>query len=141
MTLPILLLLLILGIALLLFWFEWLPPDVTALGVLLSLVVLGLVPLEEAFSGFGSDTVMLLLGLLIMTAALMRTGVVEVVSRTLLDFTSKYPRMLLPATMVAVALLSAIINNTAAAAMATAQGTERAPQRASAITSIGQCHR
>ena len=116
MTLPILLLLLILGIALLLFWFEWLPPDVTALGVLLSLVVLGLVPLEEAFSGFGSDTVMLLLGLLIMTAALMRTGVVEVVSRALLDFTSKYPGTLLPATMVAVALLSAIINNTAAAA-------------------------
>jgi len=116
MTPSILLLLIILVVALLFFWFEWIPPDVTALGVLLTLIVLGLVPLEQAFSGFGSDTVMVILGLLIMTAALMRTGVVEVVSRNLLEFTSKYPRGLLPATMVAVALLSAIINNTAAAA-------------------------
>jgi di/tricarboxylate transporter len=116
MTLPILLLLIILAVALVLFWFEWIPPDVTALGVLLALIVLGLIPLDRAFSGFGSDTVMLLLGLLIMTAALMRTGVVEVVSRNLLEFTSKRPGTLLPATMLAVALLSSIINNTAAAA-------------------------
>lgn len=116
MTLPILLLLIILAIALVLFWFEWIPPDVTALGVLLALIVLGLIPLDQAFSGFGSDTVMLLLGLLIMTAALMRTGVVEVVSRNLLEFTSKRPGALLPATMLAVALLSSVINNTAAAA-------------------------
>ncbi|HET9587369.1 MAG TPA: SLC13 family permease, partial [Anaerolineales bacterium] len=115
MTLSILLLLIILAVALLLFWFEWVSPDVTALGVLLALIVLELVPLERAFSGFGSDTVVLLLGLLIMTAALMRTGVVEVVSRNLLEFTSKYPGSLLPATMVAVGLLSAVINNTAAA--------------------------
>ena len=116
MTLPILLLLVILAIALLFFWFEWIPPDVTALGVLLALIVFNLVPLELAFSGFGSDTVILLLGLLIMTSALMRTGVVEVVSRKLMEFTSRYPGTLLPATMLAVALLSAVINNTAAAA-------------------------
>jgi di/tricarboxylate transporter len=115
-TIPILMLLIILAIALVLFWFEWIPPDVTALGVLLTLILLDLVPLEQAFSGFGSDTVMVLLGLLVMTAALMRTGVVEVVSRKLLEFTDKYPGSLLPATMVAVGLLSAIINNTGAAA-------------------------
>jgi di/tricarboxylate transporter len=116
MTLPILLLLIILGIALLSFSFEWVSPDVTALAVLVALIVLGLVPLEQAFAGFGSDTVMLLLGLLIMTAALMRAGVVEAVSRNLLQFTSKYPNSLLPATMLAVGVLSAFINNTAAAA-------------------------
>jgi len=116
MTLPIILLLVILGIALLLFWFEWISPDVTALGVLLALIILGLVPLDQAFAGFGSDTVILLLGLLIMTAALMRTGVVEVVSRKFVQFTSKNPASLLPTTMLAVALLSAVINNTAAAA-------------------------
>ena len=116
MTLSILLLLIILAIALVFFSFEWLPPDVTALGVLLALIVLGLVPLEQAFDGFGSDTVMLLLGILMMTAALMRTGVVEVVSRKLLQFTSNRPRRLLPVMMLAVGGLSAIINNTAAAA-------------------------
>lgn len=116
MTLPILLLLIILAVALLLFWFEWIPPDVTALGVLLALILLGLIPLDQAFAGFGSDTVILLLGLLIMTAALMHTGVVEVVSRKLLEFTSQHPNRLLPATMLAVSMLSTIINNTAAAA-------------------------
>ncbi len=116
MTLPILLLLVILVVALALFSFEWVSPDVTALGVLLALIVLGLLPLDRAFAGFGSDTVMLMLGLLIMTAAMMRTGVVEVVSRKLLQFTGQYPGSLLPAMMLAVALLSSVINNTAAAA-------------------------
>ncbi|MDX9992911.1 MAG: SLC13 family permease [Anaerolineales bacterium] len=116
MTLPILLLLIILAIALFLFWFEWLPPDVTALGVLLALIILKLVPLDQAFAGFGSDTVILLLGLLIMTAALMRAGVVEVVSQQLLQFTGKHPGSLLPAIMAVVAMLSAVISNTAAAA-------------------------
>ncbi len=116
MTLPVLLLLVILVAALVLFSFEWIPPDVTALGVLLALIVLRLVPPEQAFAGFGSDTVMLLLGLLIITAALMQTGIVEVVSRQLLQVTGNHPERLLPATMIAVGLLSALINNTAAAA-------------------------
>jgi di/tricarboxylate transporter len=116
MTLPILLLLLVLVIALLLFSFEWVSPDVTALGVLLALILLKLVPPAQAFAGFGSDTVMLLMGLLIITAALMRTGVVEVVSRSLLQFTSKHPGSLMFAMMLAVGLLSAFLNNTATAA-------------------------
>jgi di/tricarboxylate transporter len=116
MTLPILLLLLIVAVALILFWFEWFSPDVTALGVLLALIIFRLIPLDQAFDGFGSDTVMLILGLLIITAALMRTGAVEFVSRKLLQFTSSRPKALLPATMVSVGLLSSVINNTAAAA-------------------------
>jgi di/tricarboxylate transporter len=116
MTAAIILLLIILVIALVLFSFEWVPADVTALGVLLALVIFNLVPVDQAFAGFGSDTVMLLLGLLIMTAALMRTGVVEVVGRRLLQFTDQHPGSLLVVTMVAVAVLSTFINNTAAAA-------------------------
>jgi di/tricarboxylate transporter len=116
MTLQILLLLIILIIALVMFSFEWVPPDVTALGIMITLAILGLVPLDRVFSGFGSDTVMLLLGLLIMTAALMRNGVVEIVGRKMLQVTSQHPGSLLLITMLAVAVLSAFINNTAAAA-------------------------
>ncbi|MBL8051664.1 MAG: hypothetical protein JNM46_10625, partial [Anaerolineales bacterium] len=71
MTVSIVLLLIVLAIALVLFWSEWISPDVTALSALLALIVLGLIPLDQAFSGFGSDTVMVILGLLIMTAAFM----------------------------------------------------------------------
>jgi di/tricarboxylate transporter len=116
MTLSIILLLIILVVALLFFSFEWIPPDVTAIGVLVALIVFGLVPLDQAFSGFGSDTFILLMGLLIMTAALMRTGVVEVVGRILLQYTANHPGSLLPATMISVAIMSTFINNTAAAA-------------------------
>jgi di/tricarboxylate transporter len=116
MTLSILILLIILIIALVFFSVEWVSPDVTALGVLLALILFGLVPLESAFAGFGSDTVMLLLGLLIMTAALVHTGFVEIVSRSLMQYTRDRPGRLLPVTMAAVGGLSAFINNTAAAA-------------------------
>src|SRR5512134_243442 len=116
MTLPILLLLVILAIALVLFWFEGVSPDVTALGVLLALILFGLVPLDQAFAGFGSDTVMVILGLLIMTAALMRTGVVELVGNKMLQFTSTRPASLLPLMMITVAVLGAFVSNTASAA-------------------------
>jgi di/tricarboxylate transporter len=116
MTLPILLLLIILAIALILFSFEWITPDVTAIGVLLALVLFGLIPIEKAFAGFGSETVLLLLGLLIMTAALMRTGVVGVVSQHLLKYTRAHPSRLLLVTMLVVGLSGAFINNTASAA-------------------------
>lgn len=117
MTVEILLLLIVLAVALVLFWFEWVPADVTAIGVLLLLIAFGLVPADQAFSGFGSDTVILLLGLLVMTAALMRTGVVDLLGRRLLAYTSERPALLLPVTMAAVAALSSVINNTAAAAL------------------------
>lgn len=116
MTLPILLLLVILAIALVLFSLEWISPDVTALGVLLSLILFGLVPLDQAFAGFGSDTVIVILGLLVMTAALMRTGVVELVGNKLLQFTSTRPASFLPLMMITVALSGAFVSNTASAA-------------------------
>jgi di/tricarboxylate transporter len=117
MTISILLLLILLVIALVLFSFEWVSPDVTAIGVLIAMILFGLLPIEKAFSGFGSDTVILLLGLLIMTAALMRTGVVDVLSRYLLSLTREHPGRLLGLTMLSVGLLSSLINNTAAAAV------------------------
>jgi di/tricarboxylate transporter len=81
LTPEIALLLTILVVAMVLFSFEWVPADVVALGILLALVLTGLVPAGRAFAGFGSDTVMMFLGLLIMTAALLRTGVVDQVGR------------------------------------------------------------
>lgn len=117
MTPDMALLLAVLAVALVLFWFEWVPADVTALGVLLALVVLELVPADQAFAGFGSDTVILLLGLLVMTAALLRTGAVDLLGRRLLSLTGGRRALLVPGIMLAVAALSAVINNTAAAAV------------------------
>ncbi|HXW01321.1 MAG TPA: SLC13 family permease [Anaerolineae bacterium] len=116
MTEQIMLLLLILGIALLLFSFERIPADVVALGVLMSLILTGLLPADAAFAGFGSDTVMMILGLLILTAALVRTGVVEICGRAILRHTGQDPNRLLVVVMVASATMGAFMSNTASTA-------------------------
>jgi di/tricarboxylate transporter len=91
MNFQIALLLCILVVALALFSSERIAADVVALGVLLALVFTGLLPKDKAFDGFGSDTVIMILGLLILTAALERTGVVELTGRAVLRHTGKDP--------------------------------------------------
>ena len=116
MTLQIATLLVILGIALVLFSFEWVSVDIVALGVLLSLVLTGLIPAEMAFAGFGNETVIMILGLFILTAALARTGVIEIVGRTLLSHIKDDPNRLTLMVMGAAAAMSTFVNNTACAA-------------------------
>ena len=117
MTLSIALLLGLVVVALVLFSFEWISADVVALGLLLTLILTGLLPAREAFAGFGSDTVIMILALLIMTTALIRTGVVELVARAILRHAGTRYEVLLAVIMIAVAGLSAFISNTAAAAL------------------------
>src|SRR5690606_20589286 len=110
------LLLAIIGVALVLFSIERVPADVIALGVMLTLILTGLLSTEDAFAGFGSDTVMMILGLLLLTAALERTGVVELAGRTIFRHTGENPKRGLLIIMVAAAGLSAFMSNTAATA-------------------------
>ncbi|MCC6475150.1 MAG: SLC13 family permease, partial [Burkholderiales bacterium] len=110
------LLLRLMGIALVLFAFEWVAADVVALGFLIIMIVTGLLPTQEAFAGFGSDTVFTLMGLFILTAALQRTGVVEMTGRTLLRYTGDRPNQLVAMIMVATSSLSSFMSNTACTA-------------------------
>ncbi len=116
MTFEIGLLLALVLIAVAFFSFEWVPADVVALGLMLALVLTGLLPTDKAFAGFGSSTVIMIIGLLIMTAALLKAGVVDIVGRFILRHAGKRVNLLLPAIMLSVATLSAFISNTAAAA-------------------------
>lgn len=116
MTPQIALLLSILMLGIVMFWWERVSPDVTALGILLALVITRLLPMESAFTGFGSHTVILILGLLILTAALRRTGVVDVVGRVMMRHAGQHPVQILFLLMVAAGILSALMSNTAATA-------------------------
>jgi di/tricarboxylate transporter len=116
MTPQIAMTLVIVGVAVFLFATERLPVDVVALGVLISLILTGLLPSEEAFAGFGSDTVILTLGLLIMTSALEKTGIIELTGRAIMKRVGDKPNRLRAVVQVAVAVLSAFISNTAATA-------------------------
>ena len=72
-------------LAVVLFSQERLPPDVTALGLMLLVTITGLVSPEQAFAGFGSEVVLMIMGLLILTAALIQTGVVDYLGREILS--------------------------------------------------------
>jgi len=116
MTFQIALLLFIIGGAVVLFSFEWIQADVVALGILLLLVFTGLLPADQAFDGFGSDTVIMILGLFILTAALLHTGVMEITGRVILQYTGNEVNRILRVITIASASLGAFVSNTASTA-------------------------
>jgi len=117
MTLQIALLLTIIVIAVVLFTMEHFPTDIIALGIVFLLVITRLIPPEVAFAGFGSDTIVMIFGLLVLTASLMRTGVVDFAGRLLLQVVDKRRDYVVIIIMATAAILSAFISNTATAAL------------------------
>lgn len=116
MTPEIAICLAVLASAILLFAWDRVPADVVALGIMLATVATGLLPADKALAGFSSDTVMMILGLLIMSAGLFQTGVVDIVGRYVFAVAGRKPSTFLPVIMISVATLSAFMSNTAAAA-------------------------
>ena len=135
MTLSIGLVLLIVVLAVVAFAIEIVSADVVGLGVLLALVATGILTPAQGMSGFGSDAVLMIFGLLVMTAALARTGVVDVVGRMLVRRGQDKPGRLAVWIMVATGTLSSFISNTAATAfflpvaMGIARRTHASPSR------------
>lgn len=91
MTAEIMICLAILLAAVALFSWDRIPADVVAIGVMLAILGTGLLTPEAAFAGFGSSTVMLILGFFIMTAALSHTGIVDTVGRWILTHAGNRP--------------------------------------------------
>ena len=83
---------------------------------MLALILTGILPAEAAFKGFGSDTAIMILGLLILTAALVRTGVVQIFSRWVLRTVGENRKRLYWVIMGASGILSSLMSNTATAA-------------------------
>ncbi|HOT92347.1 MAG TPA: SLC13 family permease [Anaerolineae bacterium] len=119
MSLEIGLLLVIIVAAVVLFSLENLPVDVIALSIMMTLILTGLLPAEQAFAGFGSNTIVMIFGLLVLTAALVKTGITDRAGQELLRLAGDNPKRLLAIVMTIPAILSAFISNTATTAMFT----------------------
>ena len=74
MTPDMLLTFLVLAGAVALFVSEKLPPEIVAVAVLASLLVLGLVTTEEALSGFSSPATVTVAAMFVLSAGLQRSG-------------------------------------------------------------------
>lgn len=119
MSLNIILLIIIIIVALVLFSIETLPAEVIALGVMMTLLLTGILPADIAFQGFGSDTSIMILGLLILTASLVRTGVIQKISRRILRTVGDNPSQLYWVIMGTAGILSGFMSNTATSAFFT----------------------
>lgn len=117
MTVQIGLLLAIIVVVVVLFSIDQFRADVIALGLLLTLSLTGLIPHNQTFAGFGSDTAVMIFGLLVMTAAVTRTGVIDLAGRRLLHALDGHHDHLLLVVMAIVTLLSGFVSNTATAAL------------------------
>ncbi len=106
----------IIGITMVLFSTEKIAPDVIALGVIVILVLSGTLPLERALAGIGSEAFMLVLGLLVMTAGLEKTGVVDMAGNWIVRKAGHDANRFLLIIMLAAAGLSALMSNTGATA-------------------------
>ncbi len=111
MTLEIALVFVITALAITLFIFEWVRVDVVALIVLVSLALTGLVTPAEAISGFSNPAVVTVWAVLILSAALSRTGVAGLVGHRVLRLAGNSEVRLLAIIMLTVAILSGFMND------------------------------
>jgi di/tricarboxylate transporter len=90
--------------------------DLVAMLALFMAVVVGIVPAEEAFTGFSDDIVVIVASALLVSAAVARSGIVEVALRGIGPYLTS-PRMVIIVLVTAVTVLSAFVKNIGALAM------------------------
>jgi len=100
------------ALALSLFVFEILTADFVALLVVLAVMLSGVVAPEAALSGFSNPAVHTIAAMFVISAGLLRTGVVESFGRQLIRLGGSNINRLFALTLITVVVLSAFINNT-----------------------------
>ena len=78
----------ILAVTIVLLVTEWLPVDMTALGVMVALMAVGLLTPRDALAGFANPAPLTVGALFIASRGLVRTGALESVSRRIVDWTA-----------------------------------------------------
>jgi len=117
MTLEIGFLFILLAAMVYLFLTEKLPVDLTAFAGLVILILGGYLTPEEAFTGFASSAVITMLSVFIIGAAMLHTGVADIVGQRVHSWVGNREIPLLVTIMVVAAVLSAFMNNIAATAV------------------------
>jgi len=106
----------ILGLTLLLFiWGRW-RYDIVAMMALLAAAISGVVPLNEAFSGFAHPAVVTVAAILIVSRALLNSGIVDQIQRSITSPKDSTKRQVRSLTGL-VAVLSGFMNNVGALAI------------------------
>lgn len=85
--------------------------------VMMALILTGSVTVAEGFSGFSNAAVLTVIGMFIISAGLVRTGVADYIGNIMLRISGSNPVLITITVMLTVGLLSAFMNNIAATAI------------------------
>jgi di/tricarboxylate transporter len=111
---------LVLGIlltAIVLFLTEWLRVDVVAIGVVVSLMLVGVLTPAEAISGFSNTAVITIVALFVVGGAVLQTGLAGMIGRRVLAIAGTDEKRLTIVLILAVALLSSFMSDTGTVAV------------------------
>lgn len=117
MTFDIILCLVLLGVTIVLFSLERLPVDIVTLLAICVLVIAGILTPEDAFKGFGSETLIILGSVFILGGALQQTGLLERIANSILRLAESRQGRLNAIIVGLSGGLSAFMNNTTVVAM------------------------
>ena len=112
MNLPIVVVSIILVITLVLLVSEKISVDKTAIGIMILLALAGILTPGEAVAGFANPAVVTVAAMFLLSYGLIRTGAVDVLTELVMKFSRGNRQSAFIIILVAVAVLSAFINNT-----------------------------
>ena len=106
----------VIGVMMAVFIWDRFRYDIVACCALVAAVAVGIVPIEEAFSGFSDDIVIIVGSALVVSAAVARSGIVDIAIKKCFPNLSSV-RAQLALLMIVVAVMSAFIKNIGALAI------------------------
>ncbi|HEV7433574.1 MAG TPA: SLC13 family permease, partial [Pseudorhizobium sp.] len=106
----------VIGVMMAVFIWDRFRYDIVACCALVAAVAVGIVPVEEAFSGFSDDIVIIVGSALVVSAAVARSGIVDIAIKKFFPNLNSV-RAQLALLMIVVAVMSAFIKNIGALAI------------------------
>ncbi|MEL7160576.1 MAG: SLC13 family permease, partial [Bacteroidota bacterium] len=98
--------------AVVLFVTEWLTVDLVAMLIIVALVTTGVISAGEGLEGFSNGATLTVAFMFVLSAALLKTGALQLLAGSMADRFRRRPRYALLLMMLLVAVVSAFINNT-----------------------------
>jgi len=115
--LTIALVLILLGLTLLVLSREWMRAEVYGLLLMVTLAVTGVLTPRQAFGGFGSATVLMLAGVMLLTGAIVHNGAADLIARRIRNLAGASEGRMAALLIVAVNAVSAVCSNVATTAI------------------------
>ncbi len=102
----------LLAVTFVMFIFERIPPDITAMGAMCLMLAVGILSTDDALSVFSNEAPITILAMFIVSAALQSTGCIEVLGKAITKIGAKNEFTLIFAVMAIAMLVSPFMNNT-----------------------------